>query len=206
MKHQLDIEQRGLPLESAKKVLIMLHGRGASASSILDLAPHLNVGDYALLAPQATNHTWYPHSFMVPPQQNQPWLDSALEVVGQTVAKVVGAGIPTQNIFFLGFSQGACLASEYIARNATAYGGAAIFSGGLIGDKIYPENYQGDFGNTPVFVGCSDIDSHVPVERIEETTVHLKKLNADVTQKIYINMGHTIVQDEIEMVNQLLFK
>src|SRR5690606_930090 len=156
MKHQLDIEQRGQPLESAKKVLIMLHGRGASASSILDLAPHLNVGDYALLAPQATNHTWYPHSFMVPPQQNQPWLDSALEVVGQTVAKAVGAGIATQNIYFLGFSQGACLASEFMARNATAYGGAAIFSGGLIGDRIYPENYQGDFGNTPVFVGCSD--------------------------------------------------
>src|SRR5690606_5133843 len=153
--------------------------------------------------PQDSNHAWYRQCVVVPPPQDRPWLDSALEVVGQTVAKAVGAGIATQNIYFLGFSQGACLASEFMARNATAYGGAAIFSGGLIGDRIYPENYQGDFGNTPVFVGCSDIDSHVPVERIEQTTVHLKKLNADVTQKIYVNMGHTIVQDEIEMVNQL---
>lgn len=206
MKHQLDIKQGGLPLDRAKKTLIMIHGRGASASGILELAPHLKVGQYALLAPQATNHTWYPHSFLVPPQENQPWLDSALEAVGQTVDMAIRAGMATQDVYFLGFSQGACLASEFMARNAATYGGAAIFSGGLIGDRIYPENYHGDFGGTPIFVGCSDIDSHVPVERIKETTAQLQLANAQVTEKIYANMGHTIVQDEIEMVNRLIFK
>lgn len=206
MKHQLDIKQGGLPLDRAKKALIMIHGRGASASGILELAPHLKVGQYALLAPQATNHTWYPHSFLAPPQENQPWLDSALEAVGQTVDMAIRAGMATQDVYFLGFSQGACLASEFMARNAATYGGAAIFSGGLIGDRIYPENYHGDFGGTPIFVGCSDIDSHVPVERIKETTAQLQLANAQVTEKIYANMGHTIVQDEIEMVNRLIFK
>ena len=129
MTHQFDINQGGLPLGKAKKVLIMLHGRGATASGILDLAPHLNVGDYSLLAPQATNQTWYPFSFLVPPQRNQPWLDNALEVVGHTVTLARDAGIAQENIYFLGFSQGACLAAEFMARNAIRYGGGVILSG-----------------------------------------------------------------------------
>lgn len=189
----------------ATKALIMLHGRGASAADILSLAAHLNVKDYALYAPQATNNSWYPYSFLAAPAQNEPWLSSALELVGKAVDNLRKKDIPERNIYFLGFSQGACLALEYIACNAKHYGGAVAFTGGLIGDKIYPERYKGDFAGMPVFIGTSNPDFHVPVERVYASGNILRDMGAEVTEKMYDNMGHTIIQDEIDQVNKLIF-
>lgn len=191
---------------SPSKALILLHGRGARAEDILSLADHFNVKDYLLLAPQATNNSWYPQSFMAPIGQNQPWLDSALSLVNETVSTALGKGIAKEKIYFAGFSQGACLTLEYITRNATKYGGAAAFTGGLIGDRIYNDHYKGDFAQTPVFVGTSDPDFHVPVERVHDSVNILKSMGADVTEKIYQGMGHTINSDEINMANSLVFK
>lgn len=188
------------------KALIMLHGRGGSAEDILSLANHLNVKDYLLLAPQATNNTWYPQSFLAPLSQNQPWLDSALDLGGKTVAFAEKRHISKKDIYFLGFSQGACLTLEYITRNAAKYGGAVAFTGGLIGDKIYPEHYKGLFDETPVFIGTSDPDFHVPVERVYASANILRSMGASVTEKVYPNMGHTITQDEILLANNFIFK
>lgn len=204
--HRKQIVPAGKALTEAQKVLIMVHGRGGSAEDILSLSQYLNVTDYALLAPQATNHSWYPLSFLAPPAQNEPWLSSALDVLAELVTDITSQGIPKENIYFLGFSQGACLTMEFITRNAARYGGAVAFTGGLIGDKIYPENYSGDFAQTPVFIGTSNPDPHVPVERVYATVNILKNMNADVTEKVYTNMGHTISQDEITLANQLIFK
>ena len=203
--HQKNIVTAGKAIAPTNKVLIMLHGRGGNAEDILSLSSHLHVKDYALLAPQATNNTWYPYSFLAPPSQNEPWLSSALQLVRELVDEVIAKGVPAGNIYFAGFSQGACLTLEFVTRNATKYGGVAAFTGGLIGDKIYKENYKGDFQNTPVFIGTSEPDPHVPVERVYATTNILKNMNAAVTEKIYANMGHTINQDEIDQVNKLLF-
>ena len=184
----------------------MLHGRGSNANDILLLASHLNVDDYALLVPDATNHTWYPYSFLAEPSKNEPWLSSALALVGITVEKAEEKGITKENIYFLGFSQGACLALEYVARNAQKYGGVAAFTGGLIGDEIYTENYNGDFERTLVFIGTSNPDPHIPMERFEATVEILNNMNADVSSKAYKNMGHTINEDEINSVNNIIFK
>jgi phospholipase/carboxylesterase len=196
----------GKDLKQAKKALIMLHGRGAQASDILSLAPHLQVSDYALVAPQATNYTWYPYSFMANPNHNEPWLSSALDVVGEVVKDIEAAGIPKENIYFLGFSQGACLTLEYVTRNATKWGGVVAFTGGLIGDVLYTEKYKGDFAGTPVFIGTSDPDPHVPVRRVQDSTRILQGLHANVTEKVYPNMGHTVSQGEIDQANKLVFK
>jgi phospholipase/carboxylesterase len=203
--HTQQIVSAGKELSATNKVLILLHGRGGSAENILSLASHLNVEDYTLLAPQATSHTWYPYSFLAPPAQNEPWLPSALANLKALLEELYSKGIPSENIYFTGFSQGACLTLEFVTRNANRYGGVVAFTGGLIGDKIYRDNYAGDFKNTPVFIGTSDPDPHVPVERVYATTNILKELNASVTEKVYNNMGHTITQDEIEQANRLVF-
>ena len=203
--HQKNIIVAGKSLKEAKKVLVMIHGRGAKAENILSIASHLNVNDYALLAPQATNNTWYPYSFLTPPAQNEPWLSSALSLLGEIVTDIDAQGIASHDIYFLGFSQGACLTLEFTARNARKYGGIVAFTGGLIGDKIYPENYTGDFENTPVFIGTSDPDPHVPVERVHATVDIMQSMNAIVTEKVYNNMGHTISKDEILIANSLIF-
>ncbi|MEP6594921.1 MAG: dienelactone hydrolase family protein [Ginsengibacter sp.] len=203
--HKKNIVTTGRELSSKSKVLVMLHGRGAGAQDILSLAPSLNVKDFTLLAPQATNNTWYPYSFLTPPSQNEPWLSSALALLKEILNDLYNQNIPSENIYFTGFSQGACLTLEFVTRNASKYGGVAAFTGGLIGDKIYSENYKGDFQNTPVFIGTSDPDPHVPVERVYATANILKNMNAVVTEKVYNNMGHTIIQDEIDNANQLVF-
>ncbi|MGN6212440.1 alpha/beta hydrolase [Parafilimonas sp.] len=204
--HQKKIITKGKALNEAEKALVMIHGRGAFAEDILSLAGYFDVKDYALLAPQATNNTWYPYSFLAPPQQNEPWLSSALDILKQVEADILAAGIPSHNIYFLGFSQGACLMLEFITRYAQKWGGAVAFTGGLVGDKIYKENYSGDFLQMPLFIGSSDPDMHVPVERVQETVTVLKNMHADVTVKIYPGMGHTISTDEIEKANTLIFK
>lgn len=204
--HVKNITTAGKKLSEAKKALIMIHGRGGSARDILSLAGHLHVNDFALIAPQALNNSWYPYSFMAPIPQNEPWLSSALSLLKDVMNDVMAAGIPEENIYFAGFSQGACLTLEFAARNATKLGGIAAFTGGLIGDRVFPENYKGDFKNTPIFIGSSDPDPHVPVERVNATTDILNNMNASVTEKIYKNMGHTISQEEIELANKKIFE
>lgn len=202
--HQKNIITAGKPLSEDRQVLIMLHGRGGSAEDILSLSSYLDVAEFALVAPQAANHSWYPYSFMAPPAQNEPWLSSALDLLKDIVLDLNEKGIPSDHIHFLGFSQGACLTLEFVTRNAKKYGGVVAFTGGLIGDKIYPQHYNGDFGGTPVFIGTSDPDVHVPVERVYATTNILKDMNAAVTEKVYAGMGHTINQDEITLANRLV--
>jgi phospholipase/carboxylesterase len=203
--HQKNIVTEGKKLSATSKVLIMLHGRGANPSDILSLATHLNVKDFSLFAPQATNNTWYPFSFLAPPSQYEPWLTTALAFIKVLLDDIYSKGVPSENIYFTGFSQGACLTLEFVTRNANKYGGVAAFTGGLIGDKIYKENYQGDFQGTPVFIGTSDPDPHVPVERVHATVNILREMNAVVTEKVYANMGHTITEDEIAIVNEIVF-
>jgi phospholipase/carboxylesterase len=203
--HSKNIIYAGKELKTAKKALILLHGRGATAEDILSLANHLNVKDFALVAPQATNYTWYPYSFLSVPKQNEPWLSSALRLIGEVVVDINENGIADSNIFFVGFSQGACLTLEFITRNARQWGGAVAFTGGLIGDKVYMENYQGDFANTPVFIGSSDPDPHVPVERVNETVSVIKQMNAALMNKIYKNIGHTVTPEEIAVANAHVF-
>jgi phospholipase/carboxylesterase len=203
--HQKQIVTAGKKLKEASKVLVMVHGRGATAENIVGLSSELNVVDYALVAPQATNHTWYPYSFLAPPQQNEPWLSSALDMLNEIVSDINSAGIPDAQIYFAGFSQGACLTLEYVTRNARRWGGVAAFTGGLIGDKINLQNYRGDFEGTPILIGSSDPDPHIPVERVHESTAILKEMKASVTEKLYPNMGHTISEDEIRLANKLIF-
>ncbi|MCD0465097.1 alpha/beta hydrolase [Flavobacterium sp. ENC] len=200
-----EIITAGVPLAEAKKALIMIHGRGAGAHDILSVAKYLNVEGFALIAPQAENRTWYPYSFLVPLEENEPSFSKSLDTIHQVVVAVQQNGIEKENIYFLGFSQGACLALEFTARNAAKYGGVVAFTGGLIGDKVYEEHYKGNFENTPVFIGTSDPDFHVPVERVNASEALFEKLGASVTKKIYPDMGHTISQDEIDLANELVF-
>lgn len=196
----------GAPLTAQSKVLIMIHGRGASARDILSLANHLNTEGFSLVAPQAEGNTWYPLSFLAPPANNEPYLSASLQTVNNTVKQVLNEGVIPENIYFLGFSQGACLVSEYTSRNATRYGGIVIYTGGLIGDVVNTHNYSGDFGGTPVFIGTSNPDFHVPVERVQETVKIMEQMGARVSLKIYDGMPHTISQDEIDLTNELIFK
>lgn len=206
MKHSLNIQTAGVSLDKATKALIMLHGRGGTAEDILSLAPHFNVKDYALLAPQATNNTWYPLSFMAPIVENEPFLSSAIETVDATVQKTIDAGITPEHIYFFGFSQGACLSLEYCTRHAQKFGGVGAVIGGLIGQELDQTRYKGDFAKTPVFIGTSDPDFHVPLERVRASADILRALHAEVTEKVYNNAGHTISQDEVLQINKLIFR
>ncbi|RXK83717.1 alpha/beta hydrolase [Filimonas effusa] len=190
---------------AAGKALILIHGRGGAAADMLSLAGHLSVSDFKLVAPQATNNTWYPYSFLAPPAQNEPWLSSALDLLKQVVDDLNNEGFANENIYFAGFSQGACLTLEFVTRNATRYGGIVAFTGGLIGDKIYPGNYKGDFAGTPVFIGSGNPDAHVPVERVYATANILRDKNANVVEKLYANRPHTIIEDEITQANNIVF-
>lgn len=203
--HSKNVINAGLSLKEAKNAVIMLHGRGASAHSIVSLAGHFNLQDAAILAPSATNNSWYPYSFMVPEEQNQPALDSALEIIGALVEDIVANGIPRNKIFFSGFSQGACLSLEYVARNATRYGGVMAFTGGLIGEHLDATNYKGDFASTPILITTGDPDTHVPLSRVEESVVLLEALYAKVLLKVYNGRPHTIQQEEIDLANEFVF-
>lgn len=203
--HELNFVTAGPKPADAKGALIMIHGRGASADSIIGLAGELNAANLAIYAPQANNHSWYPYSFMAPAKQNEPALSSAIETIDKLVEQVKADGISEENIYFLGFSQGACLTLEYIARNAKRYGGAVAFTGGLIGQQLNKANYQGDFGQTPVLITTGDPDPHVPVSRVEESIEVLTNLNADVKSEIYAGRPHTITRREIDLANEWVF-
>jgi len=194
----------GAPLTQARAAMIMLHGRGATADSILSLANEFTVDGFAYLAPQAANGTWYPYRFLEPIERNEPWLSSALHVIDDLITHAIAAGIPAERIMLLGFSQGACLTLEYAARHAQRYGGIIGLSGGLIGPDDTPRHSAGSLDGTPIFLGCSDVDVHIPLERVHETTRILRQLGGDVSERIYPNLDHTINQDEIDFVNELL--
>jgi len=182
----------------------MLHGRGAIAEDILSLRFDLSIEDFYLVAPQASNYTWYPHSFLSPIQQNEPWLSSALSIIDSIVIDINTAGIASEKIFFLGFSQGACLTLEYTTRNARKWGGVIALTGGLIGDKVYPDHYAGNFHQTKVLLTNSPNDPHVPLQRSKETKSLLEKNGAVVSMEIFPNRPHTIVHEEFVQASTIL--
>lgn len=195
---------RGAPLQEATSAMIMVHGRGASARDILSLSHEFDTPGMAFLAPQAAQNTWYPYSFLAPIGQNEPYLSSALANLSNILAKLEEAGISPQKTVLLGFSQGACLATEFAARNPRQYGAVVGLSGGLIGPPGTPRDYDGSLRGVSVFLGCSDVDPHIPVERVHETEQALAKMGANVTKRLYAGMGHLVNEDEIAHVQALL--
>jgi phospholipase/carboxylesterase len=195
---------RGAALSEADVAVILLHGRGASARGLLTLADELDLPDVAYLAPQAAERSWYPQSFMAPIEDNEPALSSALQVVGDTIAHATDDGLTEDRVVLLGFSQGACLATEYTARHPQRYGGVVGLSGGLIGPEDTTFDYEGSLNGTPTFLGCSDQDPYIPLERVEETATIFRSLGATVTKRIYEGMAHTTNDDEIQFVRSLL--
>ena len=201
--HKKNIRVAGADIAAAARVLLMLHGRGGTAEDIISFTHHLSTTiPTHIIAPQATNNSWYPNSFLAPVAKNQPWLDSALDMLKGIMTDIEIKGIKTQQVYIIGFSQGACLSLEFAARNPKKYGGVIAFTGGLIGEVLNAENYGGDFEKTRIFIGNSDRDPHVPLKRSEESKRFMENLGGDVTLKVYPGMGHTINQDEIEWVNK----
>ena len=224
-----ELVRAGTPVAAADAAVVLVHGRGATARSIVGFGEEIAGGDVALspaavretgglslLAPQAAANTWYPNSFLAPVADNEPGRSSGLRAVGRAVETATDAGIPTERVLVGGFSQGACLASEFVARNPARYGGLAVLSGGLIGESIDLDDYvshaaaavDGDaaqaLGGTPAFLGCSDVDPHIPEERVHETAAVLEALGADVDERIYEGMGHGINEEETEAVAALV--
>ncbi len=199
-----EVLHQGPPISKASKALIILHGRGGTAQGIMNLADSFSTPQLYIAAPQASHQTWYPHSFMIEENLNEPYLSSSVEVVKRLI-DTISASIPLSQTYLMGFSQGACLALEVAARFATKYGGVIAFTGGLIGSVINKKKYHGDFKGTPIFIGTSDQDPHVPLERAQESKIFLEELGAHVTLKVYPGMGHTINEDEILWVKKNIF-
>ena len=198
------VRMAGAPLDKAQAAMLMVHGRGASAEDILTLAKEFDQPGFVYLAPQAAGRTWYPNRFLVPLEQNEPWLSSAFSFVGKVFTEITNAGIPPERVMLLGFSQGACLALEFAARNAQRYGGVVGLSGALIGPDDTPRDYKGSLEGTPVFLGCSDVDFHVPKERVDESAEVLGRLGGKVTKRLYPNLDHSVNQDEIDFVRGMM--
>jgi predicted esterase len=194
----------GASLADSDAAMILLHGRGAGAEDILGLAPAIQRPALAYLAPDAVGRAWYPQRFTAPVAMNEPYLSSALALITRLVAHVEASGILAEKLILLGFSQGACLALEFAARNPRRYGGLIGLSGGLIGDKIAAENYPGALAGTPTFLGCSDVDPHIPLARVRESTAILKGMGAEVTERIYANAGHTVLPDEVTHIQAIV--
>jgi len=194
----------GPSLSDARAAVIILHGRGADANDILPLADEIDVPHVRWLAPDAANNAWYPDRFMQPLANNEPWLTSALALVHRTVEQVISGGVPIERIVLAGFSQGACLALEYAARNAQRYGGVIAFAGGLIGPDDTPRDYAGSFSGTPVFIGVGDQDFHIPVSRSTESAEVFTRLGAQVDLRVYKGLPHTIVDDQIQAARAIV--
>lgn len=201
--HGQRILQAGEPLAKARAAMILVHGRGASAEDIMTIAAEVQSPGFAYLAPQAANNAWYPYPFTSPIESNEPYLSAALSMLGSLVERVEET-VPVSRLVLLGFSQGACLTTEFAARNAKRYGGVVGLSGGLIGPDGTPRDYPGDFDATPVFLGCSDVDPHIPKERVLETADVFKRMGARVTARLYPGMAHTVSLEEIAEVRALV--
>ena len=197
-----EIKRKGLPLEKASKAIVLIHGRGATADSILNLSSYLNLTDYAILAPQGNGNSWYPFGFMASDEGNKVALERSLQSLEETVTEIRKAGILDAGILFLGFSQGACLSLEFAARHARRFGAVVAFTGGLVGENLQKEKYSGDFSGTPIFIGSSDRDFHVPASRILQSADLLREMGAEVTVKLFDDPDHTIRTEEINWVNQ----
>jgi phospholipase/carboxylesterase len=193
----------GTDLEDAEAAVVLAHGRGATARGILGMAGEFDVDGVAYLAPQAARNEWYPQSFLAPVEANEPGRSSGLRALDDAVGRAVDAGVPHERIVLGGFSQGACLATEYVARNPRRYGGVIAFSGGLIGEEL-AEEYPGDLAGTPGFLGCSDVDPHIPEERVVATRDALDSMGADVDMRLYEGMGHTVSQDEVSAAREIM--
>jgi phospholipase/carboxylesterase len=194
----------GESLDRATAAMVMVHGRGAAAEDILGLAAEMNQSGFVYLAPQAAQNSWYPNSFLAPIQSNEPGLSSGLAVIASILAQLAEAGISAERTILLGFSQGACLSLEFAARNAQRYGGLVGLSGGLIGPDGTPRKYAGSLEGTPVFLGCSDADFHIPKERVEHSAEVLQRLGGNVTKRLYPRMGHTVIRDEVHFVRGMM--
>ena len=189
---------------TARLAGILVHGRGGSADDMLALAAAFALSDVAWLAPEAEASSWYPHSFLAPIADNEPWLSSAIRRLGSIRDSLGERGVPPARIALIGFSQGACLALEFAARHAARWAAVAGLSGGLIGPGGTPRDYAGDFNRTPVFLGVSDIDPHIPIARVHETAEVFRRMGAEVDERIYPRMGHTVNDDEVAAVRALL--
>ncbi|MDQ3068446.1 MAG: phospholipase [Acidobacteriota bacterium] len=200
----------GAPLRSARLAVIMIHGRGAGAEDMLGLAGELGMpdmpemDDVAFLAPQAADHAWYPNRFMAPIESNEPWLTSALKKIATLIGEAAAAGIGPERVALAGFSQGACLVSEFAARHALRYRAVIALSGGVIGPAGTPRDYAGGFDGTPALFGCSDIDPHIPLDRVRESAEIYRRMGAAVDERIYPRMGHTVNRDELDAARALL--
>ena len=203
-KRNTMIRSAGEPLEHARAAMLLMHGRGALAEDILSLAAQFALPGFSYIAPQAVGNSWYPNRFLDPLATNEPWLTSALLLMGDILDKIIKAGIPPERVILLGFSQGACLTLEFAARNARRYGGLVGLSGALIGPDGTQRDYKGSLSGTPVFLGCSDVDFHVPKERVDQAADILRHLGGVVTERLYPDMDHSVNQDEIDFVRDML--
>ncbi|HEV3062608.1 MAG TPA: alpha/beta fold hydrolase [Vicinamibacterales bacterium] len=194
----------GRPPASARLTAIMVHGRGASGHDILALAAEIGLDDVAYVAPEAPGHTWYPYSFLSPIEQNEPQLTHALQALDEIVHDLMAEQTPRDRIALIGFSQGACLLLEFAARHAGRYAALVAFSGGLIGPPGTPRDYPGSFDGTPLFIGCSDVDPHIPLDRVRESAEVFRRMGASVDERVYPDMAHTVNRDEIAAAAALL--
>jgi predicted esterase len=202
--HTQPVYSTGAKLDEASAALILLHGRGATADDILSLFAYLDFPQLAYLAPQAEGYTWYPNRFLAPVEQNEPYLSGGLSKIDEIIKAVEAHRIPVEKIFLGGFSQGACLASEFVIRQPRRYGGLLVFSGGYIGPLNGQRQPSGDLNGMPAFLGCSDRDPHIPLQRVKETTALLEAMGAKVTENIYPEMGHTIIGDEFDQARRII--
>lgn len=200
--HSYNIVERGTPLKDADKAIILIHGRGAPPDDILSLADFFETDNTYVAAPEANHFVWYPLTFLAPREQNQPWLNSALENISRLI-NTIEEQIPAENIYLMGFSQGACLTAEIASSNARKLGGIAIFTGGLIGATVEKGNYSGNFNGTKVYLSNGDNDPHIPLQRTEDTYNLMQELGADITKEIFPGRPHTIQMEEIEKVKEL---
>ncbi len=203
--HSYNIIEKGSPLNKAKNALILVHGRGATAHDILSLAAIFTDETWYIAAPQATNYIWYPYSFMAPVEQNEPWLSSAIDILHKLLQNIQ-ENLPADNIYLMGFSQGACLTAEVAARFARRYGGVVSFTGGLIGSELQLENYKGHFNGTSIYLSNGNNDPHIPLSRSFETQLQLKRMGANLELDIFPDRPHTIIEQELEKAKTLIFK
>jgi len=200
--HGQRIVEAGEDLRSARAAMVLLHGRGATAEDIMTIASEVQRPGWTYLAPQAAGNAWYLHPFTAPLESNEPYLSAALETVTRVVERVE-ARVPAARLVLLGFSQGACVALEWAARNARRYGAVFCLSGGLIGPDGTPRDYPGSFEGTPVFLGCSDVDPYIPMPRVVDAGEVMKRMGADVTVRFYPGMGHMVGIEELETIREL---